>query len=367
MKCLIIGFGVLGQYIVPCCERLMGDGLADNLVAVKATDRCLDELRARHPFQIQAGGIPELLEKMRPELIILAVKPPQVEPVLTGILRPWLDRCRAEGMALPVLYSFASTPRVERYRELLGEDVAAVCMIPSMQREVAGHDTAGIGVSFMAFDPGGPWTDAARNQARDFLGATGSVLELPPGHMRLFIALNCACHVMYEFCFTLSDVLCVRGQDGSPARTAQTLRRALHALFDDPVTGCVPSDGAFDDPAICRTAAALVTAWHDGVMDYARTMGIDPGLAHRHICGSMELFLIEACFGTRISLEENTRRHATPGGFTERAVNAFAGDGQAICTRCVEAGLAGRDVDLCAAELRKSACRCAAQTAGITQ
>ena len=42
----VIGMGWIGEYMVPCYERLLGNGHASRILAVKATDRRLEELRS---------------------------------------------------------------------------------------------------------------------------------------------------------------------------------------------------------------------------------------------------------------------------------------------------------------------------------
>ncbi|MBQ6374387.1 MAG: hypothetical protein IJJ45_07870 [Clostridia bacterium] len=364
MKSVLIGFGVLGQYIVPCFERLMGADMADDLVAVKATDRDLEMLQAGYPFRIQVGGTTDVLNRLAPDVIVLAVKPPQIEQVLNEDIRPYFERLRERGRMLPDVYSFASTPRVERYADVLGSGVNAVCMIPSMQREVGGYDTAPIGVSFMAFDPAGEWPAIHRDRAKRFLEETGCVLTLPPAQMPLYIALNCACHVMYEFCFILQDELAARGMEAHLSQVAQTLRQALHRRFIDIVADIVPSGDCIGDARVTAAAAAMLENWHAGIMAYALENGAEEAAAHRHVCGSMELFLIEAQLGTRTILEENTRRHATPGGFTERAVRSFARIGTAPCKACIKACMDGGDTRSVQNALYTAAGRCAKETAG---
>ena len=38
----VIGMGWIGEYMVPCYERLLGNGHASRILAVKATDRRLE-------------------------------------------------------------------------------------------------------------------------------------------------------------------------------------------------------------------------------------------------------------------------------------------------------------------------------------
>ena len=53
----VIGMGWIGEYMVPCYERLLGNGHASRILAVKATDRRLEELRKRYRFEVMAGDL----------------------------------------------------------------------------------------------------------------------------------------------------------------------------------------------------------------------------------------------------------------------------------------------------------------------
>ena len=47
MKCVILGFGFLARYLLPCCEHLLGRCDGQTLAAVKGTPRDIEALRAQ--------------------------------------------------------------------------------------------------------------------------------------------------------------------------------------------------------------------------------------------------------------------------------------------------------------------------------
>ena len=87
MKCVILGFGFLARYLLPCCEHLLGRCDGQTLAAVKGTPRDIEALRARYPFPVQAGGALEALRSLRPDVVLLCVKPHQVAAVLEDAVK----------------------------------------------------------------------------------------------------------------------------------------------------------------------------------------------------------------------------------------------------------------------------------------
>ena len=64
MKCVVLGFGYLAQYLLPCIRRFTGGANAD-LIGVKATTTGLDALRAKYAFRVQAGDAEQALLQLR--------------------------------------------------------------------------------------------------------------------------------------------------------------------------------------------------------------------------------------------------------------------------------------------------------------
>ena len=206
MKCVILGFGFLARYLLPCCEHLLGRCDGQTLAAVKGTPRDIEALRARYPFPVQAGGALEALRSLRPDVVLLCVKPHQVAAVLEDAVKPYLREMRAAGQALPDIYAFAAGLTPVDYLPLLGEDVNVACMTPNMLCAIEGRDVAPVGVCFVSFAPGHVWPAQNRRRALAFLRPVGTVLEIAPEIVPDYIALNCSCHMMFEFNYKM----CIR-------------------------------------------------------------------------------------------------------------------------------------------------------------
>ena len=363
MKCVILGFGFLAQYLLPCCERLLGRCDAQTLAGVKATRRGLQELRARYPFPVQAGGAAQALEHLRPELILLCVKPQQMAALLRDTVAPYLSGRRAHNKALPDIYAFAAGLTPDDYARILGNDVNIACMIPNMLHTIAGRAVAPVGVSFVSFAPQQVWPEAKRRQALKFMEPTGTVVEIAPDISSDYIALNCSCHMMFEFNYIAKQVLRERGRDVSLTQTAQGYRFAFRKVFDEPCTRLVECDETLWSADVLSIMELFMRAWYEGLMAYCSRAGIPHEAARRNACGSMEAFQMEVQLETRAQLEETTRLHATPGGFLERAVSTFATVGMEACREIWRRLLDGQAMPDAQARIRAVAERVLGETA----
>ena len=139
---------------------------------------------------MQAGGALEALRSLRPDVVLLCVKPHQVAAVLEDAVKPYLREMRAAGQALPDIYAFAAGLTPVDYLPLLGEDVNVACMTPNMLCAIEGRDVAPVGVCFVSFAPGHVWPAQNRRRALAFLRPVGTVLEIAPEIVPDYIALN---------------------------------------------------------------------------------------------------------------------------------------------------------------------------------
>lgn len=344
----------------------MGKNLADRVIAVKATDRNIEALRRCYPFPIRVQGGLAALEEARPELILIAVKPHQVQGLLERDVAPYLQRLRAAGLPMPDIYSFAANPAVQVYCDVLcpnqNFDLNIACMIPNMLRSIEGCDLAPVGVSFLFFDPRRCWPEHARRLALDFMRPTGTIVEIPPEVSTDFVALNSACHVVFDFCFIAQAALWERGIDMPLSAVAQGYRENFRGIFDVECVRLLPWDGAACAP-YGFVMAMLLQAWHNGLMDHAAEAGMPEPAARRNVCGSIEAFLMEVQLESRDQLLETTRQHATAGGFLEKALMRFSVSGDVLCEEIWRAALDGKPLPDAAQRMRTVAHEVVAATA----
>ena len=317
----VIGMGWIGEYMVPCYERLLGNGHASRILAVKATDRRLEELRKRYGFEVMAGDCLERLKALRPAFLVLSVRPYEMEGVVEGTVKPYIGYLRDQGAAMPLIFSFAPSPPPKWYTQTLGDDVRTVCVLPAMETSIGGVDVYSLACSQVTYDQGIPLCEGHREAVSRFLGPLGSVLWCTPDESMALLSMNITYHMLYPLCFALERHYgaggCARAAGILYALNCERLRR----------TGLVMPEPDPDE-ADKRQLAWLEKGWYEGALDFASGHGRMPDnglspnarvLAPR----AFELHLLSLRLETRQFLEEKLRDHATPGGMTEKAVKEF--------------------------------------------
>ncbi len=352
---VIIGMGFLATYIMPCYQELLGDGIGRQAVGIKGSGRNLEAKQAECPFPVIVGQVKETLMERRPDIIVLAVRPGQIASMTEGTLKPYYEFLREQGEALPDLYSFAPDPMVPYFGDVLGEDVNAANMIPNMIRSIDGIDTAKVGVSFVAFDSRRKWPEENRRRALAFLEPTGTVVEIPGKKAIPFLSLQVACHLMFEFNYIVQDVMAELGRDMALAQSAGAYRTRLHRFFRDSCTDVLPCSDAGLDSRLTAFMDLLLGAWRNGVMDFAEEEGIPAEAADRMICGTMESYQMEAQLEPKEVLVQNTKNHATPGGFLEMCLITFQKYGYQYLTNCLRSWMKDAPLPNMEAELSKIA------------
>lgn len=338
---LLLGTGYLAEYLIPCYRKVLGDLLPEHMTGIKGSRQGLEERRKIFPFPVQVLGTQQVLEQKRPDLILLAVKPEQVDSIVRSQLLPYYEKCRAEGRSLPVLYSFAPDPPVDYFYNVLGEDILEANLLPNMIDEINGVHVAETGVSFVSFRHGHPWPEEKRQEALDFLKPTGTVVETAGEKAVDLLAVKVASHVMYEFNYIFHERMEKRGIPMPYSSSAGTMREIHHGYYTGPGTELLPWGGNPADTACLPFLQILIASWYDGIVEYARTAGIPEETAARMAGGTMEIHLMTVQHSSREKLEQNTRNHATKGGVLEKCILTFQEKGWALVQNGLEAYLSG--------------------------
>ena len=319
-KIVVIGQGYLTTYLMPCYERLLGENISSNMIGIKGSARDLEKRRAECKYPVVVGNAMQTLQEMRPDIIILGVKPHQIASVTEDTLKPYYDFLRKAAEPMPDLYSFAPDPTVDYFTDALGMDVRAANMIPNMVSRIHDLFVAPVGVSFVSFDPRVDWPQENRTRAMDFLIPTGTVVEIPGDKAISFLAAQVAPHLMYEFNYIAADVL-----GTGMTLTASAYRAAFRNIFDDPAVNVLP----FSRDGVSETMFAFMQiameSFFKGVIAFEDSEEIPHAASVRLTCGTMETFQMEAQLETRETLMQNTKNHATPGGFLEMCMKTFYG------------------------------------------
>ncbi len=350
-KIVIVGMGYLATYVMPCYERLLGDEIKTNCIGIKGSERGLAERQAQCPFPVIVGRVRETLEERRPDIIVLAVKPEQIAAMTEGTLAPYYQMLREKGEKLPDLYSFAPDPTVDYFYGAIGSDVNAANMIPNMVSEIAGLHVAPVGVSFVAFDPRREWPQENRKRALEFMIPTGTVVEVGADKAIPYLSAQCACHLMFELNYIAQDVQKEFGLEKSLADSASAYRSVFHRIFKDPCTEILPCSGENVSPELLEFMDVLMEAWREGVLRFTESEKIPFEAADRQVCGSMETYQMEAQLEPKEQLVQNTKNHATPGGFLEMCLITFHKRGYEYVTEQMRKWLKGERNENLAAEI----------------
>lgn len=317
----VIGMGWIGEYMVPCYERLLGNGYESRILAVKATDRRLEELRKRYGFEIMAGDCLERLKALRPAFLVLSVRPYEMAGVVEGTVKPYIGFLRNQGAPMPLIISFAPSPRPEWYTQVLGEDVRTVCVLPAMETSIGGVDVYSLASSQVTYDQGIPLAEGHREAVGRFLEPLGKVLWCTPEESMALLSMNITYHMLYLLCFALEG----HYGAGGCARAAGILYALNCGRLGRP--GLVKPVQEPEE-ADKRQLAWLEKGWYEGAFDFAAGHGRLPdGAPSSNVRvlapQAFELHLLSLQLESRQFLEEKLKDHATPGGMTEKAVKEF--------------------------------------------
>lgn len=347
--------GYLAGYIRPCYESLLQEKMADQIIAIKGSERGLEEKQREFPFPIRVQRTKETLEELKPDLILLASKPFQIPQITEEILVPYYESCRQAGETLPDLYSFAPDPVVSYFYDTLGPDVNEANLLPNMIDQIHGIPVAQVGVSFVSFDERREWPEENRQLAMDFLKPTGTVVEVRANLAVPFLALQVASHVMYEFTYIIQDCLAGRGKEVSLAQAASVMRACNRGRFTDIDPELVPCSRQDLPEDAADFVDLMMRNWYDGILDFALSVGIDEQAARRNIGGTMEVYALTGQFETREVMKQSTANHATPGGVLEKCMHLFMEYGYGYLTEKMEAWLTGKQDPACGEEIRRIA------------
>ncbi len=341
-KVVIIGLGYLATYIMPCYKKLLGKNIGTNLIGIKGSERGLKEKQQICPFPVVVGNVWVHLNEREPDIIVLAVKPDQIADMTEQTLVPYYQKLRDEKKKLPDLYSFAPDPSVDYFYDTLGSDVNAANMIPNMVSDIEGYDVSQVGVSFVAFDPRRIWPEENKRAALEFMTPTGTVLMVDGDKAIPFLACQCACHLMFEFNYIAQDVQAEIGRNMSLAESASAYRSVFREIFNESCVKVLPCSQGAADKKLLEFMEMLMKSWYNGVLKFAGSENIPNDAAHRLICGTMETYQMEAQLEKKETLVQNTKNHATPGGFLEMCLITFHKRGYDYITGELKNWLAGK-------------------------
>ena len=324
-KIFIIGFGFIGRYLAPCYEALLGQPTPEQVLAVKASSRGMEELRQQYPYAISVGDTAAVLEREHPTILVLCPPPTEVPGIVREILAPYFERCRRER------------PPAAGHLHLCAHPVSGLVSGRAGCGDPGSQDPAQCGGPYRLHRYGthrhqlylagsaGPVVGGDREAICRFLSPFGENIFLTDDDSLALLAVKITAHIFYEISFSVADVCESRGIPVTLAQLGSAVRAARFSMPDCRLPQLCPCgyDGLPD--RVAEFMRRLTLAWYAGIEAYADSLSYTiPMETVRHINSlSFELNVLPVQLETREKLHENTRNHGTKGGVLEKGCIFF--------------------------------------------
>ena len=189
----MIGVGFLLEYIFPCVRQLVGEeNVAACVMGTSADEAAIPGKEQRLGIRVLYKDNARMLREIQPQIILYGPQPVFAAELAQSVLKPYYDELRAAGRELPDLYVAPPSPVGKFYRELLGQDVHVVNMLPNMLTKIAGQDVAKQGVTAVTYAQGDRWPEEKKTRLHSFFAPYGRTVEVPCDQVMTFLGGQCA-------------------------------------------------------------------------------------------------------------------------------------------------------------------------------
>ena len=326
----VVGMGWIGGHLMPCYKKYLGDNIATHLMAFKRTNTNLDSLRSRYPFPILAGDYEQAFRRFQPTLIILSTIPSQIKPVAENLIMPYVQSLRSRHQPLPLILSFAPSPDVRYFTDVLGEDVDAFTVLPAMETQVNSVDCRVLSNTMLTPNPQHPPSADALYKATRFLEGLAQVLIVPQRDIMPILAGKITFHMLDLACQTIPGYsIGDSGQriemmgDVGQQYTAGRMRGLFMASRELPYS-LVPCPDMRSNMVNFDVLLDIIQSiWYRAVMDFLAEKKAEGDHVQRIMDIALELHLLCLQMESRETILKKLQSHATPGGMSEHAVKAY--------------------------------------------
>jgi len=340
-KFAVIGAGHIGKYMRVCYGDMVGGPLEGKVIICKARPEGAEELGKEFGCEVVAGDTPGALRKISPDIILLCPPPSQIPSLLRGELSAYCEERRKAGAALPDIYTFAPSPKVDHYYEILGEDVNVVKVLPNMFYSLGDLKTAELEASYITFSDSRKWPEKRRERLYRFLQPLVNTYEISEKDSVSFLGVRNAAHCVFDMCFLVSDTLSARGLKGDHRNVGQVMRAALRQEWNDMPREIVPCAMDALAPREAEFAAKSVTTWVKGLADFCVADKLPDYTGDLVRTKRTEAYLVSICYFSREELKDLTRKHATKGGVCEKSGIFFREECETLMKDAFERHLEG--------------------------
>ena len=291
----VVGMGWIGGHLMPCYKKYLGDNIATHLMAFKRTSTNLDCLRSQFPFPILAGDYEEAFRRFQPTLIILSTIPSQIKPVTENLIKPYVQSLRSRHQPLPLILSFAPSPDVRYFTDVLGEDVDAFTVLPAMETQVNSVDCRVL---------------------------SNTIMPILAGKIT-FHMLDLACQTIPGYSIGDSGQRIELMGDEGQQYTAGRMRGLFMASRGLPCSVVPCPDMRSDRANFDVLLDTIQSIWYSAVMDFLAEKKAEGDHVQRIMDIALELHLLCLQMESRETILQKLQSHATPGGMSEHAVKAY--------------------------------------------
>jgi len=323
MKMTIIGLGNLSGNLRPCYEGFLGENMKTNVIAIKATDRQLEEKRREYGFEICVGGTLDVLKRQRPDVIFMSPPPREVPKTTTEALVPYYQMLREEGAEFPLLLNFAPDPSASYFYDVLGEDIHAVNILPNTRSRVEHIDCSSIAYNYITYDPRHIWEGEKAAFLEKFLQPKGKYLACTPEQVFPMLSIKTVGTMCFDMCCQILDVLKERGVELSLKDIASCMRRIHRDRLENIGENPYPCEITDIPDEYIPFVRASILSFYDGHLDYAKESGIEHPTDVLSTHFKMDLQLLSAQLQSREKIEGSIPTRATKGGVLELTIKLY--------------------------------------------
>jgi pyrroline-5-carboxylate reductase len=347
-KIVVIGVGFIGQYMGKGIRKILGiDDLHGRVFGIKGSPSGVRGRSAALGYEVSVADSGRVLQRERPSIILLSPPPARAEGILKNDILPYCDICRKEGLSLPDIYSYIPSPSPLVMRNVLGEDVNVVKILPNMLDNVRGYDLSPYGINYLTFPENTDWPKERKELLYRCMDCYGHTAAISDTDSLVLLAGKITSHVCYEASYALEDRLKKAGHTIPLNHIGMAMREAQYELFPD--ADRIGKSGPVRLPAADTFIREFMRGWFTGLnrFSHENVRQLDILEADRIDMCSFLLNVFPIAHSPREVLEQDTRNAATKGGILERGIEVFNQSVETSLRDCLEAYLNGGACDIC--------------------
>ena len=331
-KIVVIGVGFIGQYMGKGIRKILGtDDLHGRVFGIKGSPSGVRERSAALGYEVSVADSGRVIMRERPTIILLSPPPTRAEGIIRNDILPYCELCRKKGLPLPDIYSYIPSPSPGVIRDILGNDVNVVKILPNILDNVRGFDLSPYGINYLTFPENALWPLDRKDLLYLCMDCYGHTAAVSDTDSLALLAGKITSHVCYEVSYAIEDRLKKAGLDVPLDRIGKAMREAQYELFRDAQR--IGLSGYTGLQRLDMFIKEFMKGWFSGLNRFTHETirNLDVRGADRVDMCSFLLNVFPIAHSPRAVLEQDTKNAATKGGILERGIEVF--------TRSVEAPL----------------------------